>query len=234
MDLSPSCDALRTLVMKPQINLIAAAVLLCVCVAGDAFAYSPMPADSVAAATAAPAVAAPKLQADLRALWRGHVVHTREYAMAVHAGDKAKATAAADAVVANAKQIAGAVGSFYGKAAGDQMFTLLAGHWGGVKALTDAVYAKDSAAQNKAMSDLTSNGGEIAKFLSGANPNLPESALISLLTAHVGHHSAQIRQIMAGDTEGEQTTWAAMQQHMDVLADALAGGIAKQFPDKAH
>ena len=41
--------------------------------------------------------------------------------------------------------------------------------------------------QNKAMTDLSSNGGEIAKFLSGANPNLAGSALIGLLTAHVAH-----------------------------------------------
>jgi len=234
MLLSPICDANGTTVMKTRCTSIAAAVLLCLSIGNDAFALTAMPADSAAAAAATPAVAAPRLQTDLRALWHGHVVHTRDYAIAVHAGDKAKATAAADAVVANAKEIAAAVGSFYGKPAGEQMLTLLAGHWGGVKALTDAVHAKDGAAQNKAITDLTSNGGEIAKFLSGANPNLPESALIGLLTAHVAHHSAQIQQIMVGDTAGELKTWAAMQQHMDTIADALAGGIAKQFPDKAH
>jgi hypothetical protein len=38
---------------------------------------------------------------------------------------------------------------------------------------------------------------------------------------------------MSGDMQGEKATWAAMQQHMDVIADALAGAIAKQFPAKA-
>ena len=38
---------------------------------------------------------------------------------------------------------------------------------------------------------------------------------------------------MAGDMKAEATTWTAMQQHMNVIADALAGAIAKQFPDKA-
>ena len=73
----------------------------------------------------------------------------------------------------------------------------------------------------------------IAKFLAGANPNLTEDAVRGLLTTHVGHHSAQIREIMQGDMKAEATTWAAMRAHMDTLADALSGAIAKQFPQKA-
>lgn len=192
--------------------------------------------DMAAMAQAAPAtapVAAPKLQAAMRSLWHGHVVHTREYAMAVHAHDAAKAKAAEDAVVANAKQIADAVAGFYGKPAGEQTLQLLAGHWGGVKALTDATAAKDAAAEQKAMADLNTNVTAITKFFSGANPNLPESAVQSLFATHVAHHASQISQIMSGDTKGEQATWTQMQAHMNTIADALAGGIAKQFPDKA-
>ncbi|MGN2243340.1 hypothetical protein ACFWZU_07525 [Frateuria sp. GZRR33] len=177
--------------------------------------------------------AAPKLDAALRALWHGHVVHTRDYALAVHAHDSARAKAAADAVVANARQIADAVGGFYGKPAGARMLDLLAGHWGGVEALTDARAANDAAAERKAMAALQSNATEIARFLAGANPNLPQNAVQGLLAAHVAHHATQIQQIMAGDMKGEQSTWQAMQAHMDVISDALAAAIAKQFPDKA-
>lgn len=198
------------------------------------FAAAPVmavPAMHAPAATAVPA--APQLDAALRSLWHGHIVHTREYALAVHAHDSAKAQTAADAVVANAKQIAHAVGGFYGKSAGARMLDLLAGHWGGVKALTDARAANDSAAQQKAMSTLDTNAHAIATFLSGANPNLPENAVYGLLATHVAHHATEIQQIMAGDMHGEQSTWQAMQAHMDTLADALAGAIAKQFPAKA-
>lgn len=189
------------------------------------------PAPAAAAATTAPA--APKLHAAMRSLWQGHIHHTRDYALAVKAGDSAAANKAADEVVANAKQIANAVGGFYGAPAGEQMLTLLAGHWGGVKAMTDAEHAGDTAGVNKAMNDLTSNADAIAKFLSDANPNLPDSAVRSLMMTHVGHHAAQIREIMSGDTAGEAKTWAAMQSHMNAFADALSGGIAKQFPQKA-
>lgn len=179
------------------------------------------------------APAAPRLDAAMRALWHGHVVHAREYALAVHAHDAPKASAAADAVVANARQIADAVGGFYGKPAGARMLELLAGHWGGVKALTDARAANDSTAERKAMADLQSNVDAIAQFLAGANPNLPENAVQGLMATHVAHHATQIQQIMAGDMKGETSTWQAMQAHMDMISDALAGAIAKQFPAKA-
>lgn len=120
----------------------------------------------------------------MRDLWNGHIVHARDYALAVHTGNDADATAAADAVVENARQISGAVAGFYGEAGGDQMMTLLAGHWGAVKALTDTRMAKDEAGANKAMGDLTANAGAIAKFLAGANPNLPEDTVRGLMLAH--------------------------------------------------
>lgn len=217
--------------MKPTPLAGALALALALGVSGPLLAADPMPAAAPSTAAAAPA--APKLHAAMRSLWQGHVQHTRAYAMAVKAGNATAAKEAADDVVANAKQIANAVGGFYGAAAGKQMLTLLAGHWGGVKALTDAQHAGDKTAADKAVQDLTANASEIAKFLSGANPNLPEDAVRGLMMAHVAHHQAQIDEIMKGDMQAEATTWTAMQAHMNTLADALSGGIAKQFPAKA-
>ncbi len=196
-------------------------------------APAPIPAEPAPAAPASDTVAAPKLQAAMRDLWHGHITHVRDYALAVHAHKDADAKKAAEAVVANAKQLSGAVAGFYGKAGGDRMMELLGGHWGAVKALTDARAKNDNAAADKAMNDATTNAGDIAKFLAGANPNLPEDTVRGLMLAHVAHHGQQIQQIMAGDTQGEATSWAAMQQHMDMIADALASAIARQFPDKA-
>lgn len=197
-------------------------------------AFAPVFADvPQAPAAAAAAPAASKLQIALRQLWQGHVQETRAYAVAVEAHDAAAADAAAKRVVANATQIANAIGGFYGEAAGKQMLQLLAGHWGGVKALTDAARKGDAAAKQKAMNDLAANGEAIAVFLSKANPYLTKDAVLGLLTTHVGHHAAQVDEIMRGDTRAEATTWTAMQAHMNVLADTLASALAKQFPDKA-
>ncbi len=214
--------------MNPKFQTL----ILAGAVAFAAGALPLLPTNAHADAPAAMAQA-PKLHAAMRSLWQGHVEHTRAYALAVKAGDAAAANRAGDDVVTNAKQIADAVAGFYGADAGKQMLELLAGHWGGVKAYTDAVHAGNTAARDQAMRDLGSNGAAIAKFLAGANPNLPEDAVRGLLTAHVGHHAAQIGEIMQGDMKAEATTWAAMRKHMDTLADALSDGIAKQFPAKA-
>lgn len=196
-----------------------------------------LPARSPAEPAPAPpevSLSAPKLQAALRGLWHGHVVHARGYALAVHARNDVDAKKAEDKVVANARQISEAVADFYGKGGGDRMMELLGGHWSAVKALTDARANADNASAGKAAADMAGNAGEIAKFLDGANPHLPEDTVRGLMLAHGAHHSQQIQQIMAGDMRGESITWAAMQQHMDMIAVALAGALAKQFPDKAE
>jgi hypothetical protein len=171
----------------------------------------------------------------MRSLWHGHIVATRDYALAVHAGNQADEKKSADAVVANAKQISNAVAGFYGQAAGDGLLKLLAGHWGGVKALTDTTKAGDTAGEQKAMNDLAANGTAIAKFLAGANPNWTEGALQGALMMHVNDHKTQLDEMMSNAPAAQQAkSWTEMQHHMNMIADVLADGIAKQFPNKAH
>lgn len=218
--------------MKPL--SIACALALGLAFAATAPAVLAQPAQAATSAPAA-APAAPQLHAAMRSLWHGHVVATRDYALAVHAGDRAAEKKAADAVVANAKQISDAVAGFYGNDAGAGLLKLLAGHWGGVKALTDSTKAGDKAGEQKAMDDLAGNVTALAKFLAGANPNWPEATLQGALMMHVSDHKTQIDGMMSNAPEAEQAkAWAGMQQHMDMIADVLASGIAKQFPNKAH
>lgn len=186
-------------------------------------------------AMAAEAPASAKLQATRaaeRKLWRGHADAVRKVVVAKIAGDAAAEKAAEAGVVANAHDIANSISSFYGQAASDKLFTLLAGHYGAVKAYLDASVAKDAKAQSKATDDLTSNADQIATFLSTANPHLPKATVMELLQVHAGHHISQIQELIAKDAAGEAKTHAAMLVHMDVLGDALANGIAAQFPDK--
>ena len=171
-------------------------------------------------------------QAAERDLWVGHIFWVREVSRALADKNQAAADVAEKQVVANAKQIAGSIEPFYGKAATDQLFKLLAGHYTAIKQHAIATDAGDAAGAKQAIADLTSNANEIAKFLAGANPNLPEATLKSLLAAHGGHHVAQNQQLAAHDMAAEAKTWDAMKTHIYTIADALAGAIAKQFPDK--
>ena len=190
----------------------------------------------VATASAAPSgTVSAKLAATQdaeRDLWVGHIFWVREVARALANKDSKAADLAEQQVVANAKQLGGAIEPFYGKAASDQLFKLLAGHYTAIKAHATATVAGDAAAAKTALGQLTSNANEIAAFLSKANPNWPEATLKSLLAAHGGHHVQQNQQFAAHDLAAEARTWEAMKTHVYTIADALAGGIAKQFPDK--
>ena len=114
----------------------------------------------------------------------------------------------------------------------EKLFGLLAGHYGAVKEYLQATAAGGKAKQEAAVKNLTGNAGEIARFLSGANPNLPFDTLHGLLLTHGGHHLQEIQQLRGKHYAQEAETWEAMKKHMYVIADALAGAIAKQFPGK--
>jgi hypothetical protein len=68
-----------------------------------------------------------------RDLWIGHVFWVRNVAAETLAGNEAAAMAAENEVVANARRISISIKPFYGKAASDQLFDLLASHYGAIK-----------------------------------------------------------------------------------------------------
>lgn len=204
-----------------------AALLAAFALAAPGYASAAAPA----AATVPTKVA--ETQDALRDLWIGHVFWVRNVVEARMVSDAARAKSSEKQVVDNAKAIAGAIEPFYGKPASDQLFNLLAGHWGAISAYLDATVAGEATDQVTAQQKLVANAGEIATFLSGANPkNWPVDTLRGLLTAHGAHHVQQIQQLKAKHYDQEAQTWTAMKDHMYEIADALAGGLAAQFPDK--
>ena len=171
-------------------------------------------------------------KAALRDLWGGHIFWIRNVVLDNATNNPAARDAAEKEVVANAKQIAGTITPFYGEAASEKLFTLLAGHYAAVKEYSDATVAGNKLHQDAALAHLASNADDIAVFLSGANPYLPKDTVRSLVAAHGAHHVAQIIQLQEQDYRREAQTWRVMRQHVDLIANALTTAIAKQFPAK--
>ena len=217
--------------MKSIRQSLVAASILAVFLASAAPAFAQR-AEHAAMSHPAAAAKVSEAGAALRDLWVGHIFWVRNVIVDSVAGNRDQAAAAEKEVVANAKQIAAAIEPYYGKEASDKLFGLLAGHYGAVKQYLEATAAGNNAAQDAALKNLTGNAGEIARFLSGANPNLPFDTLNGLLLAHGGHHIQEIQQLRSKQYAEEAQTWDAMKQHMYVIADALAGALAKQFPAK--
>lgn len=204
-----------------------ALILLAFCVPPAWSQTAPAPAPAPTADSAALTT-----RLALRDLWVEHIFWIRNYALANQAADRQQAKVATDQVVDNATKIANSIAPLYGQPAADQLLKLLAGHWGAVKHYSDATVAKDSKGKQAAVAELTSNAKAIAAFLARANPNLPEATLVNLLSAHGGHHVAQIDEFAAHDYVGEARTWSMMRTHILALADALTAALVKQFPDK--
>mgnify|MGYP001567309273 FL=1 len=55
---------------------------------------------------------------------------------------------------------------------------------------------------------------------------------MGLLTAHAAHHIQQFQQLKSGEYAQEGETWTGMKKHIYVVADALTGALAQQFPAK--
>jgi hypothetical protein len=173
-----------------------------------------------------------ELQLALRDLWAGHIFWVRNVVLATKYNDADAAKVAEGKVVENARAIGDAIGSIYGKEAGDKLFGLLAGHYGAIKEYMTAAFAGNADAKSAAVEKIKKNAEEIATFLSSANPNWPKQTLVGLLMAHGGHHIAQIDQVNAKDFSAEAKTWDDMIKHIYVIADALTNGIVMQFPKK--
>src|SRR5688572_31257279 len=86
----------------------------------------------------------------LRDLWVEHIFWIRSYVMATHTRDAVQSKVAEQEVVSNAKALAATITPFYGQAASDKLFDLLAGHWGAVRDYNTATLAHSKANQEKA------------------------------------------------------------------------------------
>lgn len=168
----------------------------------------------------------------LRDLWIGHIFWVRAVSIATFEKRDDAAKIAEQQAVSNARSIAATIEPFYGVAAKDAFFKLLAGHYGAVKDYLVATAANDAAKQGTATQSLTSNAEEIASFLSKANPHLPKDAVNNLLLAHGGHHIQQIQELKDRKYEAEARTWEEMKNHIYQIADATADALAKQFADR--
>jgi hypothetical protein len=194
-----------------------------------------MPAAQSQSATPNPAKVA-ELKMALRDLYFNHIFWVRDLVISTRFGEKAAESEADEYGLKNAKAIGLSIAPFYGQAAGEKFATLFVGHYSGVKAYMNAAFAnnfKGSAAAKKAAVDrLTKNATDIAVFVSAANPNLPKATVYGLLVTHAQQHIVSIDATAKKDWSGEADMWDPMVKQIYTISDALADGIAKQFPDK--
>jgi hypothetical protein len=171
------------------------------------------------------------LRVVLNSLEAQHVDLASAATRAGFSGDKSF-MAAAGALDKNSHALSDAVGSVYGKEAGEKFYEIWNSHIGFFVNYTVAASKGDKAGMDKAVQDLNGYVEAISAFLSGANPNLPKEAVAELVTEHVGLLKSAVDKYGAGDYAGSyESQQAAREQITTKIADTLAGAIVKQKPE---
>ncbi len=171
------------------------------------------------------------LRVVLNALEREHVDLASS---AVRAGFDGHASFAASAgqLDQNSIEISKAVGSVYGAAAEARFLEIWRSHIGFFVDYTTAAKKGDKAGMDKAVQNLNGYVDAISDFFSQANPNLPREAVHQLVGQHVLLLKAAVDTYGAGDFAGSYKNQHAANVQIGSIADATAGAIVKQYPEK--
>ncbi len=171
------------------------------------------------------------LQSGLHRLWIEHVAWTRMYIIA--ALDSAPYTdKVAARLLKNQDDLGGAIAPYYGSGAGPQLAKLLKEHIMIAAAIVTAAKKGDMAGVNAGEKKWTANADALATFLSGANPNWPKADLLSMLQRHLDLTTKETVDHLQKKWADEIATYDKIEAQALMMADALAMGIVKQFPEK--
>lgn len=175
-------------------------------------------------------------QADLRLalnhLFAEHVTLAAAATGAALGGRSKEFEAAAAVLDMNSQDIAKAIGSVYGDAAGEAFLPLWRKHIGFFVDYTMATAKGSSKGQKKAVNDLVQYAEDFGAFLNSATPGLPKDAVAGLVKSHI----LGLKDVV--DAQANRDPKLAYQKireashHMQMIADPLAQAIAAQFPDK--
>ncbi|MBA3779122.1 MAG: copper amine oxidase [Chloroflexi bacterium] len=138
--------------------------------------------------------------------------------------------AAAEALEENTSELQAVITSAYGEAGGEAFGELWRTHLGYIVDYAVASSKSDEDGKETAAEGLEKYQKDFSEFLASANPNLTEEAVSDLLGEHVTQLQ-QIGQFINSDFPKAYATAREMYTHMFDVGDALAGAIAKQFPD---
>ena len=168
----------------------------------------------------------------MRRLWVDHVTWTRLFIVSFSA-DLPDLQATTDRLLQNQTDIGNAVKPFYGKAAGNQLTSLLTQHILTAADVLTAAKAGDTAAFEQAKDDWYANARQIAAFLHQANPrNWPLADLRTMMKEHLDLTLREASDQLTGDFAASVADYDLVETEILQMADMLSSGIIQQFPNR--
>jgi hypothetical protein len=171
------------------------------------------------------------LKLQMRMLWEEHIIWTRMFIMSVadNTTDKAPVTTR---LLKNYDDMADALKPYYGNETGDKFGDLIEEHLLTAAALVEAAKAGNSTAAADAEKKWYKNADEIAAFENSINPNWNKTDLMAMWHDHLkltkDEAVARLTKNYAADIEA----FDQIEALANTMADSMADGIVKQFPDK--
>jgi hypothetical protein len=160
-----------------------------------------------------------------------HLILAAE-AMRVSIANGPDVAAARQALDANARDIADAIGDVYGDAAATAFGEVWTAHVVAYLDYVDAVRDGDQQRIDTVRQTLEAYGRVFGEFVASVNPNLSADAVAGLIAHHTASLVAMVDQYRAGDATAAYATAGEAYVHMFDVGDALAAAIAAQFPDR--
>lgn len=173
-----------------------------------------------------------ELHDNMRRLWEDHVTWTRLFIVSTVAGlPDAKPTT--ERLLKNQEDIGAAVGSYYGKDAGNKLTALLKTH---IATAGELVVASKAGEQEKAADAKKrwyANADEIAAFLSTANPkHWPLATMKSTMKTHLDQTLEEATHRIQGNYAADVNDYDRIVTHILMMADVLSSGISAQHPQR--
>ncbi len=172
-----------------------------------------------------------KLKCDMQRLWLEHGSWTHRYIVSALAGldDKDKVLAR---LLRNQQDIGNAIKPYYGEEAGNKYASLLTEHIVLAGKIVDALKSGNQVDAEKINKDWHKNADDIARYLSGLNPNWSYQDLKAIWDRHLELITEQLKARLAKDWEADIVAFDKGQDHLVKYANTLSTGIVKQFPNK--
>jgi hypothetical protein len=167
----------------------------------------------------------------LRKLWSDHVIWTREYIVAAVATTP-DAGAAAERLLRNQEDIGQAIVPYYGMDGGAKLTDLLKQHILIAVDLVEAARTGNQKAFETHDARWTANIGELAAFLSGANPHWPERDVLDLLALHLKLTKDETVARITADWAADVKAFDDIFTEIMVVADTIYEGLVAQFPER--
>lgn len=174
---------------------------------------------------------ATELKMSMRDLWQEHVAWTRNVVLCITDGLPGT-DQAVNRLLRNQDDIGNAVKPFYGEAAGNQLATLLREHITIAAEVVKAAKANNKVALDDSNKRWYANADQIGEFLGKANPDWKAEEMKSMMHDHLKLLTEEVVSRLKKDYNADVTSYDKSQDQISNMADMLADGIIKQFPEK--